>query len=166
MPANFLTLIRQNVEEIGDWSAITDLVGAENIIKHDRDVDLRGLDGGGELAGRVVDIRISQRGFSVDSSSSWRFSLRFTVTVKAERLPIGKLEEIELLILCGATYLNFGKVPGTSDDLGDVSPAIVDEYVVADFDPELDLVGGIDDGWESVCAIVVNGTVPFSELMS
>ena len=167
MPAaNAFTLIRQNVQTILAWSELLAVVAAEDMQTHERDVDVRGVDGEGEITGRSIDLRISQRSFTRDSSSSWRFSLRFTARVNASRLPVGKLEEIEWLILRAATFLDAGVVPGTTTPLTAVTPAIVDEYVVAELVPDIDLNSVFEDGWESVIAIVVNGTIPYAALVA
>lgn len=167
MPAaNAFTLIRQNVQTILAWSELLAVVAAEDMQTHERDVDIRPVDGDGDLSGRRVDLRISQRSLTRDSSSSWRFSLRFTVRINVDRLPVGKLEEIEWLILRAATFLDAGVVPGTATPLTAVTPAIVDEYVVAELDPDIDLNSVFEDGWESVVAIVVNGTIPFAALVA
>ncbi len=166
MPAaNALTLIRENVQTIVAWDELTDVVAAEDIQLHDRDVDIRPADGGSELAGRRIDVRLSQRSFRRFSSHSWGFSLRFVVRIRVDHLPVANLEAIEWLIIRAVTFLDAGLVPGTATALTATTPAIVEEYLVADIDPELDVNSIFEEGWESVVAIVVNGTIDFASLM-
>lgn len=167
MPAaNAFTLIRQNVQTILAWSELLAVVAAEDIVTHERDVELREVGGDNELSSRGIDLRITQRNISSDSSSSWRFSLRFNVMVNARRLPVSAVEDIEWLILRAVTFLNAGVVPGTATALADTTPGLVEEYVISDIDPEIDLNAAHEDGWESVIVIVANGTIPFSALVA
>lgn len=164
--ANALTLIRKNVETILDWSALIALVAPEDISRHDQDVEMIGPGQEPGLAARAIDFRLAQRTFKRFSSSSWGFTLRFVCRVDAKRLPVGSLEDVEWLILRGATYLDNNRVPGSSTALTATTPAIVDEYLVTDLDPELDVFGADEEGWESVIAIVVNGTIDYASLMA
>lgn len=165
MVANWLTVIRQNVATILAMDDLLALVPVENVQVYDRDVDLRGHGQTPGLAEHRARLVISRREFARATSSAFRFGLRFLVMVRCGALKVETLEAIELQVLRGCMFLAMGQEAGTGEGLADTSPAIVDDYVVSDVDPEIDSVGEDYEGWESVFAVTAVGTCDYASMI-